>query len=408
MRKASAIYQQIIASFLKRGLQRFSTWVGLMLLMVFSACEKPPPPPPKPLVRFSALPLTPKAPADNPTTATKIDLGRLLFFDPILSGDKDVACATCHHPSNGYAEFRDISIGVNGSGLGVERHFNQPNDIPFVKRNAHTILNTAYNGMDARGRYHPERGPMFWDNRVVSLEDQALEPIKAHEEMRGNHFSEAEMLPEVIQRLRLIPEYSNSFAEAFGVKDTEDTISIKRLSQAIAAFERSLVTPDTRFDRFLRGDTDALSLSEQDGFTTFKKVGCGNCHTGPMLSDFQRHVLGVPENDKLTVVDAGPEGDFAFRTPSLRNLRYTAPYMHNGAFASLRSVLEFYEDIALRRQRNPAVPVTAHDPLASELTIRMRDIGPILSFLNALNADEFDKTIPESVPSGLPVGGNIE
>lgn len=298
----------------KKQVLIFPYWPFLLFLIFFSACEEAPPPT-RPLVRFSALPQQPKAPAENPTTEAKIALGRLLFFDPVLSGDKDVACATCHHPNNGYAEFRDISIGVNGVGFGVERRFNEPNDIPFVKRNAHTILNTAYNGMDARGRYQPEKGPMFWDNRVASLEDQALEPIKAHEEMRGNHFTEAAILPEVVQRLAQIPAYTKLFAEAFGASGTEDTVSSKRLSQAIAAFERTLITPNTRFDQFLRGDQEALSLSEQDGFATFKRVGCGNCHTGPMLSDFKRHVLGVPDNDKLPATDPGPDGDFAFRTP---------------------------------------------------------------------------------------------
>ena len=94
-----------------------------------------------------ALPKVVKTPNDNPPNSQKIALGKFLFYDPILSGDKDVACATCHHPQNGYAEYRDLSIGVNGSGFGSKRHFNQPNEFPFVKRNAHTILNTAFNGI---------------------------------------------------------------------------------------------------------------------------------------------------------------------------------------------------------------------------------------------------------------------
>ena len=98
--------------------------------------------------RISALPLKIKSPLNNPQSAVKTNLGRLLFFDPVLSGDKDVACATCHHPDNGYAEFRDLSIGVNGKGFGMNRMFNKPNNIPFVKRNAHTVLNTAFNGTD--------------------------------------------------------------------------------------------------------------------------------------------------------------------------------------------------------------------------------------------------------------------
>src|SRR5881227_1115197 len=116
---------------------------------------------------LSALPPTPKAPGDNPTTPAKVALGRLLFWDPLLSGPEDVACATCHHPQNGYAENRDVSIGVTGIGLGSSR----------------TVLNIAFSGSDESGRYDPANAPMFWDMRKKSLESQALEQLKSHEEM---------------------------------------------------------------------------------------------------------------------------------------------------------------------------------------------------------------------------------
>src|SRR5882672_6711915 len=119
-------------------------------------------------LRFAALPVAAKAPADNPGTADKIALGRLLFWDPILSGRQDVACATCHHPRFGYAENRDISIGVNGIGLGASRHFESGSAIPFVRRNSQTILNTAFNGISDGGAYNPASAPMFWDLRVQS------------------------------------------------------------------------------------------------------------------------------------------------------------------------------------------------------------------------------------------------
>jgi cytochrome c peroxidase len=128
--------------------------------------------------RVDALPIAFISPADNPTTPEKIELGRALFYDPILSGHKDVACASCHHPEYGYAEGLDVSIGVGGQGLGESRTFASPGRIPFVRRNAHTILNTAFNGIDAQGKYDPRRAPMFWDLRAESLERQALEPIK--------------------------------------------------------------------------------------------------------------------------------------------------------------------------------------------------------------------------------------
>ena len=359
---------------------------------------------PKVSTAISALPETVKSPKDNPPSEEKVVLGRLLFFDPILSGNKDVACATCHHPSSGYSEFRDLSIGPNARGFGGKRKFNAQNDIPFVKRNSQTVINTAFNGIDTRDRYDPESAPMFWDERSKSLEKQALEPIKAFEEMRGHGFEETEILDEVVQRLRKIPEYQKLFSKAF---DGENAISVENLSKAIATFERTLVTNNSRFDQYMRGDEDAILLSEKDGFELFKSVGCVNCHNGPMFSDYKIHILGVPDNNKLLEIDKGVKDSFAFRTPSLRNLRFTAPYMHNGSLKNLRQVLEFYEDIAGGKERNPSVSKLQYDPFVRELKLSVKEMSLIISFLNTLNDDSFDKTIPEAVPSGLPVGGNI-
>ncbi|NET31740.1 MAG: cytochrome-c peroxidase [Cyanothece sp. SIO1E1] len=359
----------------------------------------------EPLSIHSALPIKVTSPKDNPITEAKVELGRLLFYDPILSGDKDIACATCHHPENGYAEFRDLSIGTNGQGFGIKRAFKEPNVIPLVKRNAHTILNTAFNGMDTRNRYNPAEAPMFWDNRVVSLEKQALEPLLAFEEMRGPNYSKEDILDEVVNRLTGIPEYLERFKQIF---PGSDPIQPEHVAKAIAAFERTLVTTDTRFDQYMRGDENAISLSERDGFMMFNKVGCGKCHNGPMFSDYQAHVLGVPTNKKLTEFDKGIDEAFAFRTPSLRNLRFSAPYMHNGRFNSLQEVLEFYEDISGGKNRHKALEQEQIDPLIKQLDLSVREILPIISFLNTLNETEFDKEIPEQVPSGLPVGGNIE
>lgn len=352
---------------------------------------------------ISALPTKVKDPHDNVNSPEKRELGRMLFFDPILSGNKDVACATCHHPNTGYAEFLDISIGANAKGLGSKRKFNTPNDIPFVKRNAQTVINTAFNGINTYNKYDPEDAPMFWDDRVKSLELQALEPIKTFEEMRGHGFDETEILDVVVNRLNQIPEYQQMFKTAFG----NDGISIENLGKAIATFERSLVTNNSRFDQYMRGDIDAILISEKEGFELFKKVGCVNCHNGPMFSDYKIHVLGVPQNNKLEIPDAGVKDSFGFRTASLRNLRYTAPYMHNGSLRTLKRVLEFYEDISNGKSRNPLVPKEQFDPFVRELEFGVKEMSLIISFLNTLNDDDFDKTIPQKVPSGLAVGGNI-
>lgn len=359
---------------------------------------------PKVSTAISALPETVLAPPDNLGSSEKEELGKLLFYDPILSGGKDVACATCHHPTTGYAEFLDVSIGPNATGLGSKRNFKTPNDIPFVKRNAQTILNSAYNGINTFSKYAPEKAPMFWDDRVQSLEAQALEPIKAFEEMRGHGYEDTEILDEVIDRLRKIPEYRELFDLAFG---EGNSITIENLGKAIAAFERTLVTNTTRFDRYMRGERDAILISEKEGFELFKEVGCANCHNGPMFSDYKMHVLGTPENNKLPKPDGGVKDTFAFRTPTLRNLRFTAPYMHNGSLKTLKQVLEFYEDISNGKERNPHVPKERYDPFVRELELSVKEMSLIISFLNTLNDDSFDKEIPESVPSGLQVGGDI-
>ncbi|RMG25189.1 MAG: cytochrome-c peroxidase [Bacteroidetes bacterium] len=357
------------------------------------------------LAHFGALPQEVKSPRDNPLTPEKIKLGKLLFFDPILSGNRDVACASCHHPAFGFAENLELSVGVNGKGLGSSRHFRQPNDIPIVKRNAPTVVNAAYNGIDWLKRYEPEEAPMFWDVRVKSLEKQALEPIKALEEMRGRRYSQAEIIPEVVSRLNSIPAYLQLFEAAFG---SHPAIREEHLAKALAAYQRSLIAPNSRFDRYMRGDKSAISLSEKEGFKQFIESGCGNCHNGPMFSDYQLHVLGVPENPLLEQPDMGPDSSYAFRTPTLRNLRFTAPYMHNGSLNTLQRVLEFYEDIAGGKMRNPNLSRDQLDPLVDAIELDVSKMAPIISFLNTLNDESVDRSVPESVPSGLPVGGNIQ
>lgn len=354
---------------------------------------------------YTPLPKKVIAPEDNPTNFDKIKLGKLLFYDPILSGNKDVACATCHHPNFGYAEFRDLSIGVNGVGLSGKRAFKSPNDIPIVKRNAHTVLNAAFNGIKIDGTYSSKDAPMFWDSREKSLESQALGPIKSMEEMRGRSIEEKDILDTLVVRLKNIPEYVSLFNKAF--KEESSTITSGNIVKSIASFERTLTSGNSRFDQYLSGDESALSMGEKEGFELFKKAGCNNCHNGPMFSDYKMHTLGIPDNVKLEVSDDGFDKTYGFRTPTLRNLRYTAPYMHNGQFKELKDVLEFYEDVSAGKSKNPHVSDTDLDPLVQKINIKVKDMGAIISFFNSLNDVDFDKEIPERVPSNLQVGGNI-
>jgi cytochrome c peroxidase len=356
---------------------------------------------------LSTLPLEVAAPANNTQSPAKIDLGRLLFWDPVISGNQEVACATCHHPEYGYAEDLDISIGVDGAGLGHRRQFVTADPIPFVKRNSQTLLNTAFNGIDPSGNYDPASAPMFWDLRAESLEAQALIPLITFEEMRGRAYSEEDALDSVVARLREIPEYRAMFADAFG---GAQPVTAENLGRALAAFQRTLIANDSPYDRYMRGDKSAMTAIQVRGMQAFQDIGCISCHNGPMFSDYKPHVLGVRGNRKLVVPDEGIEATHAFRTPSLRNLAYTAPYMHNGRFDDLDDVLEFYDRRGGGGRRGGNRDGLTRD----QLDPLLRGLGDpddfeteLLEFLDALNDDSFDRTVPATVPSGLNPGGRI-
>ena len=354
---------------------------------------------------LTALPREFTTPPDNPQTLEKVELGRLLFWDPILSGNRQVACATCHHPDFGYAENLDLSIGVDGAGLGSDRHFVSPDPIPFVKRNSQTVLNTAFNGIDLEGEYDPATAPMFWDDRARGLEAQALLPILTFEEMRGHAYPEEDAVDTVVARLQAIAEYRSLFAEAF---EGEDAVSAENLGKALAAFQRSLVANNSPYDRYMRGETNAMTRLQIRGMQRFEQVGCINCHNGPMFSDYKLHVLGIRDNRLLEESDSGAvEQPYAFRTPSLRNLALTAPYMHNGLFATLEDVVEFYDDVGDRNERNVNLQRNQMDPLIRTLDDPDDHERELIAFLNALNDDDFDRKIPDRVPSGLNPGGEI-
>jgi len=368
--------------------------------------------------RLAALPLQAPAPADNPTTPDRAALGRLLFWDPILSGQKDVACATCHHPDFGYSDGLDLSIGVNGVGLGAARSFAASRARRLVKRNSQTVLNVAFNGLTAGNDPGPAAAPMFWDLRARSLEAQALEPLKAFEEMRGDAYPEDRALRQVVSRLAAVPEYQRLFSRAFG---GAAPVTEGNLGRALAAFQRTLIASNAPFDRYMRGDASALTADELRGMERFQSAGCVNCHHGPMLSDFTPHVLGVPDNPKLGASDSGVTESYAFRTPSLRNVSVTAPYMHNGIFSTLDQVIDFYNRIAGGgrggraggrggggRGVNPQVGRNEIDLLARQLNMRGRSQRDLVAFLRALTDPQFDRTVPARVPSGLPVGGRLQ
>ena len=254
----------------------------------------------------------PPAPDDNHGTPERVALGKALFFDPRISGNGTVSCATCHNPSLGWSDGLRTGIGINGSVLG---------------RGTPTVLNTAYNTQ------------FMWDGRKKSLEDQALGPMKTPEEMKTD-FSAALAL------LNKIPGYRQMFLAAYpGEGVSEDTVA-----KAIASYERTVVSKDSRFDRWAAGDRGAISLAEWRGYQVFKDPAKGNCvacHKPPNFTDNGFHNIGIAHPSgqedlgrfKIRAV-AVLKG--AFKTPTLRDIELTAPYFHNGSATTLEAVVDHY------------------------------------------------------------------
>ena len=345
---------------------------------------------------LQALPQTVPTPKDNASTPAKVTLGRLLFFDPILSATKMVACATCHHPAMGWSDGRAVPIGAGGEGIGPLRKVVDGAALPLLQRNTPSLLNVAFNGMVSGIAYDPASAPMFWDSRVAGLEAQALVPLRSREEMRGDVCAEAEALPSAVERVMVVTEYRERFAQAF-----PGPVTGLELAKALAAFERTLVSPDTPFDRFMRGGRSAMNEQQQRGMKVFRDAGCMHCHGGPMFSDFKPHVIGVP--------DALSSGRREFRTPTLRNLKRSAPYMHNGTMKSLDDVLAFYEQLgdaaseSIDGADQSVQPPL--DPLLQKLNLRAEDFPALSAFFDVLDDVRYDQSVPARVPSGLPVAG---
>lgn len=250
-----------------------------------------------------------KHPEDNLSDPLKIALGKQLYFDPRLSADKTVSCASCHNPAHGWSDARSTSAGVGGQVGG---------------RNAPTVLNAAFHRFQ------------FWDGRAGTLEEQALGPIANPIEMN---------LPveEAVKRLNEVEGYKKQFNEIFGSDVTKET-----LAKAIAAYERTILSGDAPYDRYKAGDKSALSEAAVRGMTLFfGRANCSACHSGPNFTDFAFHNIGIgmdkPEPDQGRFVVSKLEGDTgAFKTPTLREVARTAPYMHDGSLKTLEEVIDHY------------------------------------------------------------------
>lgn len=407
---------------------------GVMLLLSSCTTDKTPtgaePEDLRTLFNLSPLGEVPYPP-NNPYVPERVALGRRLFFDPILGGEKDVSCGTCHHPQFAFGDGRDLPAGTSGKGLGPERVLSssaisgQPVDL--TPRNAPTVFNTAFNAGETGVPSH--LGLQFWDGRKQGLEDQATGPIASRVEMRGDAYPAEVALDSVLARLRAIPEYEQLFRGAFPREAAEiaagtrsSAIDSSTYGRAMAAYERELVTRNSAYDRYVAGDDEALSDMQREGMKLFfGKAKCAVCHNGPMFSDFRFVVQGVPQigpgKEVISGDDTGreehtrdPNDRYAFRTPTLRNVELTAPYMHDGVLATLEDVVKFYNDGA--KPRHPAVTDDMlHPSLREPLGLNDDEINAIVEFMKALTDPGSALppelvSVPESVPSGLtPVFG---
>ncbi len=307
----------------------FRVFFGILAMSLFIACSSSDPDPadpnedyiptPKPLTVppiFDRLLPPPTVPSDNPQTVEGVALGRKLFFDPILSGDGTQACASCHQPANSFTDTDRFSIGIDG----LEG-----------TRNSMPIFNTAWN----------TKNKFFWDGRASSLEAQALEPVTNPIEMH-NTWQNA------VSSLQSDAEYPELFNKAFGTGNITKELTAK----AIAQFERTLISANSPFDKYLLGE-GSLTPQELNGFQIFmdeSRGDCFHCHgneNSPLWTDniFHNNGLDAIITDKgLGNVTGDPNDDGLFKSPSLRNLAYTAPYMHDGRFATLDEVINHYSE----------------------------------------------------------------
>lgn len=302
---------------------------------------------------LEALPTQAPEPADNPSTPEKIELGKQLYHDPRLSSTGTVSCASCHNTMLGGEDNRPNSVGVGAQTGG---------------RSAPTVWNAAFNKVQ------------FWDGRAESLEAQAAGPVTNPIEMGMKSWDD------VVARLKTIPGYQEGFKAAFG----ENSISKENATRAIAAYERTLITPNSPYDKYVKGDKSALTAQQVRGMEKAAEIGCTSCHSGAAFNGagtFQKFPVNADgfleakyhfTKDKgVAEVSKKAEDEHFFKVPTLRNVALTAPYFHNGSVATL----------------DEAVKVMAKVQLGKDLS--KEETADIVAFLNALTGEFPKQTMPK-------------
>ncbi len=302
-------------------------------------------------------------PKDNPLTKERVELGKLLFFDKRLSANETIACASCHMPSLAFTDGQPVSAGIHGQKGG---------------RSAPTAINRVFSSAQ------------FWDGRAATLEEQSVGPFANPIE---HGFKDHD---ELVAKVKSIAGYGPLFEWAFG----SPAITTDLIGKAIASFQRTLLSGNSAYDRFTMGNEEqALSANAQNGLRVFVGKGqCLRCHFGFNFSDEQYHNLGAGwDQESKSFADVGrqavtnkPEDTGAFKTPTLREIANTAPYMHDGSLATLREVVDFYDQ--------GGIPNPRLDPVIKPLKLTEQEKQDLVEFMESLNGEGWTVTPPTQFP----------
>jgi cytochrome c peroxidase len=296
-------------------------------------------------------PVSAPSPRTNPITPEKVALGQMLFFDPRLSGSGIISCATCHNPALAWGDALPKGVGHMGTQLG---------------RRTPTILDVAFGE------------PFFWDGRAATLEEQAKGPLASAKEMNMQATA-------AIPRVQSIPGYQLAFARAF----PGEAISLDTIAAAIATFERTVISAEAPFDRWVKGDESAISPSAKRGFVLFNgKANCAGCHMGWRMTDDGFHDIGLPDADRgrAAVAPGIVQLEHAFKTPTLRSVSLRAPYMHDGSVATLAGVIDHYDSGFTRRE--------SLDTQMKPLDLTAAEKADLLALLETLTGADAPSLIP--------------
>lgn len=299
----------------------------------------------------------------------EVKLGKLLFFDPLLSGSGQISCSSCHDPQISWSDSRKVALG---------------NDHLSGTRNTISLLNVG------------SRKSLFWDGRATTLEEQAKSPIEAHNEMAMHPKS-------VGDKIGKIKKYRALFLAAYG----KEEVTYANITTALAAFQRTITSRNSKFDRFINGDTKALNDQEIEGLHLFRnKARCMNCHYGQFLTDEEFHNIGLTyykrkyEDLGRYTVTKKAEDVGKFRTPSLRDVMHSGPWMHNGLFDDIEGVVNIYnsgmhmiDPKPAQKKADPLYPET--DKLLKKLDLTTQERKAIVAFLHAVTATQYQMPRPE-------------